>query len=90
MILERDHAITAYEKKVATLSRAIGKEKNAQRHRAMFSERAGVIKAITEVTKKKEKELSEFRKELGKDAPGRAENLNSDWWNDEEDDLVRL
>ncbi len=90
MILERDHAITAYKEKIATLNRAMSKEKNAHRHRAMFSERAGVTKAMTEFTEKKEKELSEFRKELGKDAPGRGENLDNDWWNDEEVDLARF
>ena len=90
MILERDHAIMAYEENIATLSRAMSKEKDTWRHRAIFSERAGVIKAMAEFTKKKERELSSFRNVQGKNAPGRAESLNHHWWNDEEVDPFRF
>lgn len=84
MMREHDLAITAFEKEIATLNRALSREKNMQLHRAMKSVRAVVTKAMAEFSEKKDKELAELQKKQGKDAPGRAEDLRHDWWNDED------
>ncbi|KAL9065057.1 MAG: hypothetical protein Q9161_008476 [Pseudevernia consocians] len=82
----RDRALSAFAAEIATLDRALGREKKDIRlRRAMESERASVRKAMVGFREKGDKELVEFREELGKDAPGRAEDLRHDWWDDEEE-----
>lgn len=55
----------------------------------MISERAKLMKALAEFTERKNEELAVFQKEQGRNAPGRAEDLPHDWWNDEEEDSVQ-
>ena len=89
MILECDRATRKFEKKIETLNRALSKEKDTRVHRAMISERAKLMKALAEFTERKNEELAVFQKEQGRNAPGRAEDLPHDWWNDEEEDSVQ-
>lgn len=89
MILERDHAITTFKEKIATLDHALS-EKNPRVHRAITAERAGTMKTMAEYTERKNKELADFQKEQGRNAPGRALDLPHDWWNDEEADPVHV
>lgn len=84
MILDRDLAIRVFEEKIETLNHAMSKAKDTQACREIGSERAEAMKTLAEFVEKRNKELTEFQKEQGKNAPGRVVDLPHDWWNDEE------
>lgn len=84
MIHERDLTTSEFNEKIQRLNRALSKEKDTRVHRAIIFERTGILKAKADFLARKSIELREFQREQGRDAPGRAEDLRHDWWNDED------
>ncbi|CAF9908227.1 MAG: hypothetical protein ALECFALPRED_004355 [Alectoria fallacina] len=76
MTRDRDLATRIFEEQLEALDHALSKSKDVQVHDAMISERAEVVETLFEVTEENNKQLAEFQKDQGKDAPGRAEDLS--------------
>ena len=74
-----------FEQKISTLNHTLGEEKDTRIHRAIASERTDMIKAMVDFIEERDTELADFQKEKGRNAPGRAEDLPHDWWNDDND-----
>ena len=81
-------AVAELEEKLEKLNYALRKERDTRVHRALTIRRAEVIEAMAKLTVEKRKELANFQKEQGMDAPGRTEDLSQNWWNDDEENAV--